>query len=81
MRIRAKGKLLLLACIFFVFSVGFAGTEPVKMLDEPIPLIDLNAAIKDAIPPRPQSSNIRARKSRSACAAKHAGLVKTDCSP
>ncbi|MBO4749596.1 MAG: hypothetical protein J5546_04710 [Lachnospiraceae bacterium] len=48
MRIRAKGKLLLLACIFFVFSVGFAGTEPVKILDEPIPLIDLNAAIKDA---------------------------------
>jgi len=47
MRKRTKTRILVLAFIFLIFSVGW-GSEPVKILNEPMPLIDLNAAIKDA---------------------------------
>ena len=47
MRKRRKCRILVLAFIFLIFSVGW-GSEPVKILNEPMPLIDLNAAIKDA---------------------------------
>ena len=52
MRKRAKSKILFWGVLFLIFSVGW-GSEPVKLMKNPLPLIDLNAAIKDAKPGEP----------------------------